>query len=362
MGRKRNDGSEPIKKNYFDEEQEKAVILYNNENDPEIKIKIYNDHLNRSINKLAECVIRTYKLYRKGYTYEEIHNEVLCHLLEKIPLFKPNTYIGGFPLWIDDANITGSTKISNSKYLTNWDNFYRDRRKILKEYKNIYKKCNFIKTGDLKLLTNNISENKLTPSDKLFQKEAWNRIVIEKEELLRLLPNSEAKTEYEKSFQNLATYLNGGTKAYSYFQTIIKHYLLGMKKKDEEYIIKHLDYADCVNELEGKKEYSYYMDNNNDFTLSFFNEFTILLGDILKGDIKLDPPLNDKEYKVGISVLEMFENWHEIFPEFGKSKKYDKRLILLTLNNMSGCDTKEIRKALARLKDVYFDFKKETLE
>jgi hypothetical protein len=168
MVRKKNDGSTSKNKIYFGEEQEKAVITYNNEPDPEIKAKIYDEHLNYSINKLAECVIRTYKLYRKGYTYEETHNEVLFHLLEKIPFFNPNTYIEGLPLWIDDCNLSGSTKINNNKYLAHWDDFYRSRRKLIKEYKSINRKAVFMKTSDLKLLTNNVSINSLSPTDKLF--------------------------------------------------------------------------------------------------------------------------------------------------------------------------------------------------
>ena len=83
--------SKPKKdRNYYGVEQEKAVILFLNATSTEEKEKIYRTYLQEPINTMIESIIRTYKLYRQSYEFEDIHGDTLSFLITKFDKFKPD--------------------------------------------------------------------------------------------------------------------------------------------------------------------------------------------------------------------------------------------------------------------------------
>ena len=86
MPRKRN----PKSKNYFTQDTEDAIVLYNGTSDTNIKSKIYEREIHYPFFKLTENIIHTFKFY---YTevdeIEHLQHEVICFLLSKIHLFDP---------------------------------------------------------------------------------------------------------------------------------------------------------------------------------------------------------------------------------------------------------------------------------
>ena len=80
----------PKSKNYFTQETEDAIVLYNGTSDTDVKSKIYQDHIHYPFFKLTENIIHTFKFY---YTevdeIEHLQHEVICFLLSKIHLFDP---------------------------------------------------------------------------------------------------------------------------------------------------------------------------------------------------------------------------------------------------------------------------------
>jgi hypothetical protein len=80
----------PKSKNYFTQDTEDAIVLYNGTSDTNIKSKIYSDHIHYPFFKLTENIIHTFKFY---YTevdeIEHLQHEVICFLLSKIHLFDP---------------------------------------------------------------------------------------------------------------------------------------------------------------------------------------------------------------------------------------------------------------------------------
>jgi hypothetical protein len=82
-GRKRKNGL------YFGPEQEEAVVRFLNEPDYIVRNKIYNDHLREPINTMIESIIRRYKLYRKNYSFENLHSDTLSYLILKSDKFNP---------------------------------------------------------------------------------------------------------------------------------------------------------------------------------------------------------------------------------------------------------------------------------
>ena len=62
--------------------------------------------------------------------------------------------------------------------------------------------------------------------------------------------------------------------------------------------------------------------------------------------------LNQNEEKLGYALLEIFNNFDKIF-QIGEGNKFNKNLILLSVREMTGLSTKEIRIALKKYKKLY---------
>jgi hypothetical protein len=77
-------------KNYFTQDTEDAIVLYNSISDPDQKSKLYQQRIHYPFFKLTENIIHTFKFY---YTevdeIEHLQHEVICFLLSKIHLFNP---------------------------------------------------------------------------------------------------------------------------------------------------------------------------------------------------------------------------------------------------------------------------------
>jgi len=75
---------------YFTQDAEEAIVLYNNTADFEVKSRIYQDRIHYAFFKLTENIIHTFKFY---YTevdnIEDLQHEVITFLLSKIHLFNP---------------------------------------------------------------------------------------------------------------------------------------------------------------------------------------------------------------------------------------------------------------------------------
>ncbi len=63
--------------------------------------------------------------------------------------------------------------------------------------------------------------------------------------------------------------------------------------------------------------------------------------------------LTDNETKLGIALLELFENYKTIFLG-SDNNKFNKNIILLSIREMTNLSTKEIRTAMKRFKKLYY--------
>jgi len=73
---------------YFTQETEDAIVLYNKTEDPVLRSKIYKDHIKYPFEKLVENIIHTFKFYYFDVPSEDVQNEVIAFLNEKIHKFK----------------------------------------------------------------------------------------------------------------------------------------------------------------------------------------------------------------------------------------------------------------------------------
>lgn len=221
----------PKQKNYFDVEEEIAVVNYLNATTFEEKNKIYNEFLRHPLDKMISSIIRRYKLYRKDMDFIELHTDTHSFLMTKIDKFKPSK---------------------------------------------------------------------------------------------------------EK-------------KAYSYFGTICKNYLMGQIIKDQKDLTKKISYEDISTDLENNPDYSYLIDNEEIDSVDIIKTFLNSLEDFLKkGD------LTDNEIKLGQALQEIFLNYDEIFVGTSNNK-FNKNVILLSLREMTNLTTKEIRTSIKKFKNIYVD-------
>ena len=137
-------------------------------------------------------------------------------------------------------------------------------------------------------------------------------------------------------------------KAYSYFGTICKNYLMGQIIKDQKDTNRKISYEDISSSLEQRPDMVYYMElektEADDVIQGFLNE--------LKHYID-NEPLTDNEKKLGIALLELFENYKTIFLGTDNNK-FNKNIILLSIREMTNLSTKEIRTAMKRFKKLYY--------
>ena len=222
-------GRKPTQTNYFDSQEEMAVLDFLSATSYEEKNKIYNDFLRKPLDKMISSIIRRYKLYRKDMDFYEIHIDTHSFLMTKIEKFKPSK---------------------------------------------------------------------------------------------------------EK-------------KAYSYFGTICKNYLMGQIIKDQKETNRKISYEDISSDLENDESLSYNIDGDSLDYQSVINKLLTELDEFVKNE-----KLSDNERKLGLALHDIFNNYENIFIG-NDNNKFNKNIIILSLREMTNLSTKEIRSSMKKYKMIY---------
>jgi hypothetical protein len=238
-GRKRKNGL------YFGEEQEKAVVAFLNEEDPAIRNKIYNEHLRDAFDTMIESIIRRYKLYRKTYTFENLHSDTLSYLILKADKFDPEM----------------------------------------------------------------------------------------------------------------------GKRAYSYYGTICKHYILGLMIKDTKMLNQTLDFDTSISTIHQDEKFIYHL-SETDYTLS---DLIDTISEEIRNEIENESndnkkKMTDNERKVGEALIDILNNWEMLFSSLQGGSKFNKNVILATIRENTNLVTKEIRVAMRRYKTIYDIVKEDKID
>ncbi len=138
-------------------------------------------------------------------------------------------------------------------------------------------------------------------------------------------------------------------KAYSYFGTICKNYLMGQILKDQKETNRKISYEDISSDLENNPKMIYHLDIEPEEDTNYIQ---ILLESVRETLEEHD--LSDNEYKLGLSLCEIFENYKTIFPATDNNK-FNKNVILLSLREMTNMSTKEIRSSMKKYKKLYLN-------
>jgi hypothetical protein len=145
-------------------------------------------------------------------------------------------------------------------------------------------------------------------------------------------------------------------KAYSYFGTICKNYLMGQIMKDQKEMNRKISYEDISSDLSNRSEMSYSIENDDLSSEYVIKKFLEKLRENLD-----DKNCNEQEHKLGSAIYDLFDNYNTIFPDTNNNK-FNKNIILFELREMTNLSTKEIRNLIKKYKKLYFDLVQELLK
>lgn len=288
-------------KNYFTGETEDAIIEYNKTPDTIIKSRIYNDKIHKPFIKLTENIIHTFKFYHTEVSdLKDLQYEVIYFLLSKMHLY------------------------NHSKNIQD-----RCKRIIIKEFKEEYN-LNF--------------EEFVGNVDRVTQKQIDD--FIEKLDI-----STECKDKLSKMTP---------PKAFSYFGTITKRYLI---VKNKNIYKKKIDHS-SINVTEMEEDIEEYATNNNNnlhpnfIDYSGINDFkastpTDDLSDFLDQYIdycnnnltKLFP--KPKDSKIADAILEIFRRREDI-------EIFNKKAIYIYIKEIVDAKTPKITKITDMLYSILY--------
>ena len=143
-----------------------------------------------------------------------------------------------------------------------------------------------------------------------------------------------------------------GKKAYSYFGTICKNYLMGQIIKDQKDQNRKISYEDISASLENRPDLIYHLEHDVIEPSQVIEEFLKKLKEYV-----LDESMSQNEVKLGYALIELFENYDNIFIG-NDNNKFNKNIILLSLREMTNLSTKEIRTSMKKYRKFYYELMK----
>lgn len=273
-------------KNYFTKDTENSIILYNKTSDPKIRSKIYGDNIHYPFFKLTENIIHTFKFYYTDVdNLEHLQHEIIVFLLSKIHLY------------------------SHKQNL-------QDRliKIITKEFKEDYNKD--------------------------FVKYIGKADIVTQEQINNFILNLNVSEECMEKLKKLTP-----PKAFSYFGTIVKRWLILYNDNNYKKKIQKVD----VSELFKENTKHFYTIKNE----SIKNDLDIFLISYInycdKNLLNLFPKKNDVQ--VADAILELFRK-REYIEIFNKKALYMSIRETMALNGLE-VKTPKITKIADKLKEIF---------
>jgi len=207
-----------------------------------------------------------------------------------------------------------------------------------------------------KAVVNYLESTDETERNKIFNEYLREPLIIMVESIIRRYKLYRKDYEYDDIHTDTMSFLitkinkfdhTKNHKAYSYFGTICKNYLMGAIQKDSKESNRSVSYDDISSDIEENSELTYSLD---DYVIDYRDviiKLTMSLEEFVENET-----LTENEQKLGYALLEIFSNFDKIF-QVGEGNKFNKNLILLSLREMTSLSTKEIRISLKRFKKIY---------
>ena len=207
-----------------------------------------------------------------------------------------------------------------------------------------------------KAVVNYLESSDETEKNKIFNEYLREPLIIMVESIIRRYKLYRKDLEFEEIHNDTMSFLitkinkfdhTKNHKAYSYFGTICKNYLMGAIQKDTKEQNRQISYDDISSDIEDRTDLSYVIDEYVIDYRDVIIKLTISLEEFME-----DEDLTENEQKLGYALLEIFNNFDRIF-QVGDGNKFNKNLILLSLREMTSLSTKEIRISLKKFKKMY---------
>lgn len=194
--------------------------------------------------------------------------------------------------------------------------------------------------------------------NKIFNEYLRDPLIIMIESIIRRYKLHRKGMEFDENHTDTMSFLitkmekfdpEAGYKAYSYFGTICRNYLMGSMEKESKEINRKVSYEDIATNLEDNADFSYSLE---DFEIDHKQIIDDLINEI-ESEMTNDA-ISENELNLGYALIEIFKNYDEIF-QIGEGNKFNKNLILLFIRNYTSLSTKEIRIAMKRYKKLHAD-------
>ena len=207
-----------------------------------------------------------------------------------------------------------------------------------------------------KAVVNYLESTDETEKNKIFNEYLREPLIIMVESIIRRYKLYRKDMDFNEIHTDTMSFLitkinkfdhTKNTKAYSYFGTICKNYLMGAIQKDTKEQNRQVSYDDISSDVEDSTDLSYVIDEHVIDYQAIIIKLTSNLEEFVENQ-----NLNENEQKLGYALLEIFSNFDKIF-QVGDGNKFNKNLILLSLREMTSLSTKEIRVSLKRFKKMY---------
>lgn len=168
--------------------------------------------------------------------------------------------------------------------------------------------------------------------------------------------------EFEETFNDTLSFLSSKManfdpskhhKAYSYYGTICKNYLIYKINQFRKKIERNEPYDDTYERFQNDINYSETEQSEKTLAEELVEKIVAKIKEMID-DESLN--LNDNEKKVGLALCELFENWEDILCSNG-SNKLQKSSVLYFLREETLMTTKELRDNMSVFKKEYYMLK-----
>ena len=168
-----------------------------------------------------------------------------------------------------------------------------------------------------KAVVNYLESTDEAEKNKIFNEYLREPLIIMVESIIRRYKLYRKDMEFEEIHTDTMSFLitkinkfdhTKNTKAYSYFGTICKNYLMGAIQKDTKEQNRQISYDDISSDIEQSEKHSYVID---DFIIDYREviiKLTIELEEFMEKQ-----NLNENEQKLGYALLEIFSHFDKIF-------------------------------------------------
>lgn len=144
-------------------------------------------------------------------------------------------------------------------------------------------------------------------------------------------------------------------KAYSYYGTICRNYLMGQLKKRNKLRNHNISYEDISASLEEDSRFSYEIEVETKIEPV---EFIVIISQTIKDEINDNKKLKPNEVKVGYALIDILDNWQSIVSQDEKSNILARNKVLYEIRENTFLNSKEVRSALKKYKKLYNILKK----